>query len=386
MADAPPPLPIAPKMPDTADKATKAAPPPALPPADAVADGAAIAHQIGFWQQPWVQNVLPFVTSFVLHVGLIIFGYTALKVTQVVYNKVTQEQVIIPDATLAENGPPGGIVNPGTGGDPTRRAEQNIDDSVTQSDGWAQKKGEALQASIAGGGAGESDGDNTIGAGMNSAFGKGKGQGSGSGDGMGGGAGGDGAGVLAPFGTPGGGGGIGPKAPFAGMGGNARQIVYLCDASGTMQSVFSSLRDELKKSVGVLVPGQFFNVIFFTGDNVIAYNKGGLIMANPDNKKKLYDFVDDVSPKEGTNPFPAINAAFDNKPQLIYVLTDGFDQVDSLEAVYQEFAKRNADKKVKVNCILLSSDPSRDKSLVDLLQRIAKDNGGSLKIINKDQF
>ena len=347
--------------------------------------GAALVH-ITFWQQPWVQNILPFATSLVLHIGIIVIGFTAFKVTQVVYNKVVQEQVIIPDATLAENGPPGGIVNPGTGGDASRRAEQNIDDTVSQSEGWATKKGEALQASLSGGGAGENDSDNTIGAGMNSAFGSGKGSGSGKGDGLGMGAGGDGSGVLAPFGTPGGGGGIGPKAPFAGVGGNARKIVYLCDASGTMQSVFSSLRDELKKSVGVLVPGQFFNVLFFTGDNVIAYNKAGLIMANPDNKKKLYDFVDDVSPKEGTNPFPAIEAAFANKPELIYVLTDGFDQVESLEAVYQKFATLNPDKKVKVNTILLSSDPTRDKSLVDLLTRIAKDNGGILKIVNKDQF
>ena len=380
MADAPVTPPEVAKKPAKAAKAEAgASAPPALPPEDAVADGAAIIHHIGFWQQRWVQNVLPFATSFVLHAGLIIFGYTALKVTQQVYHAVTQDQVIIPDATLAENGPPGGIVNPGTGGDPTRQANQNIDDSVQQSEGWAQKKGEALQQSVAGA-AGDSEGDTTIGAGMNKSFGSSKGTGMGSGPG------GDGAGVLAPFGTPGGGGGIGPKAPFAGVGGNARKIVYLCDASGTMQSVFSSLRDELKKSVGVLVPGQFFNVIFFTGDNVIAYNKGGLIMANPDNKKKLYDFVDDVSPKEGTNPFPAIEEAFKNKPELIYVLTDGFDQVDSLENVYKKFSDLNPDKKVKVNCILLSSDPTRDKSLVDLLQRIAKDNGGSLKIINKDQF
>ena len=133
--------------------------------------GAALVH-ITFWHQPWVQNILPFATSLVLHIGIIVSGFTAFKVTQVVYNKVVQEQVIIPDATLAENGPPGGIVNPGTGGDASRRAEQNIDDTVSQSEGWATKKGEALQASLSGGGAGENDSDNTIGAGMNSAFGR----------------------------------------------------------------------------------------------------------------------------------------------------------------------------------------------------------------------
>ncbi len=368
--------PAAPKLPPT-------------PPADAVdpsLEEVATTPHLSFWQQPWVQNVLPFATSLVLHVGLIVLGYTVFKVTQKVYNAVVQEQVIIPEATLAENGPPGGIVNPGTGGDPNRRAEQNIDDTVTQSEGWAQKKGEALQASLAGGGAGENDGETAIGIGANSAFGKGKGQGSGKGDGLGMGGGGDGSGVLAPFGTPGGGGGIGPKAPFAGMGGNARKIVYLCDASGSMQQVFSGLRDELKRSVGVLVPGQFFNVIFFSDNVVTPYNKGGLLIANPDNKKKLYDFVDDISPRGGTNPIPAIEQAFANKPELIYVLTDGFDQIDDFESVYTAFTKLNPDKKVKVNTILLTSDPTKDKKLVEILERIAKDNGGLLHIINKDQF
>lgn len=181
--------------------------------------------------------------------------------------------------------------------------------------------------------------------------------------------------------------GGGTKSSFAGVSGNAHKIVYLCDASGTMQSVFGSLRKELKTSVGSLGPGQSFNVIFFTGDNVIAYNKGGLVATNDDNKKKLDDFVEDISPKEGTNPFPAIEFAFSNKPELIYVVTDGFDQVDSLEAVYEKFKNLNAGpRKIAINTILLSSDPTRDKAMVDLLTRIAKDNGGEMKAVSKDSF
>jgi len=75
-----------------------------------------------------------------------------------------------------------GVLGPCRGeSDPTRRAEQNIDDSVTQSDGIATKKGEALQASLEGGGAGENETDNMIAMGPNSGFGKGKGTGSGKG-------------------------------------------------------------------------------------------------------------------------------------------------------------------------------------------------------------
>jgi hypothetical protein len=389
MATTPPPVPTDPAhtAPPTGTvargDAKPASAPPPLPPSAVPADGApgdaaAVVHQIGFFQQPWVQNILPFATSLILHVGLIAIGYAGYKTVEVVYKKVVEEQVIIPDAVLAENGPPGGIVNPGTGGDSSRAAAQNIDDAVSQSQGWAQKPGAQLQASLAGG-AGDNSGDTTIGLGSGSFGSKG-------GKDFGVGGGGDGSGVLAPFGTPGGGGGIGPKAPFAGVGGNARKIVYLCDASGSMQAVFSALRDQLKQSVGNLVQLQFFNVIFFSGDNVIDFNKSGLMIANPDNKTKLYDWVDGIAPKEGTNPIPAIQKAFANNPELIYVLTDGFDQINDFESVYKEFERLNPSKKIKVNCILLTSDATKDQALVKILQRIAESNGGILRVVEKDKF
>lgn len=345
------------------------------------AEGAAVAH-LGFMQQPWVQNLLPMATSLVLHIGLFVVGFIGFKTVEAVYNKVVEEQVIIPDATLATDGPPGGVVNPGALGDPTRRAEQNIDETVTQSDSWASKKGEALQASLAGA-AGDTTGEAVIGLGGGT-FGAKGGKSFGVGTG-------DGAGSLAPFGTPGGGGGIGPKAPFAGIGGNARKIVYVCDASGTMLDVFSALRDQLKRSVDTLVPLQWFNVVFFSDENVMVYNKGGLVVASPDNKAKLYDWIDGVSARGSTQPIPAIQQAFANKPELMYVLTDGFDQVNDLESIYREFEKLNPDRKVKVNCILLTTKDKKleDKDVAqlhDLLKRIAERNGGILKVVDRDKF
>jgi hypothetical protein len=311
-----------------------------------------------------------------------VVGFIGFKTVEAVYKTVVEEQVIIPDATLAQDGPPGGIVNPGAGTDSTRRNEQNIDDTVTQSDSWAQKKGESLQQSLAGA-AGDTSSEAVIGLGSGTFGSKGgKSFGVGSGDG---------AGSLAPFGTPGGGGGIGPKAPFAGIGGNARKIVYVCDASGTMLDVFSALRDQLKTSVNGLVPLQWFNVVFFSDENVMTFNKAGLMTATPDNKNKLYDWVDGIAARGGTQPIPAIQAAFANKPELMYVLTDGFDQVNDLEAIYKEFDKLNPDRKVKVNCILLTTKDKKleDKdvaTLHDLLKRIAEKNGGVLRVVDRDKF
>ncbi|HVV71935.1 MAG TPA: hypothetical protein VHI52_10620, partial [Verrucomicrobiae bacterium] len=320
-----------------------------------------------------------------------VVGYFLVVTTKTIIKKVTKDEVIVPDAALAQQGPPGGIVNPGLGADKDRRAEQNIDDSVSKSDGWSMKKGEALQASLAGGGAADNEGDTTIGIGPNSAFGKGKGSGSGSGNNFGMGEGDD-SGVLAPFGTPGGGGGIGPKAPFAGLGGNAHKIVYLCDASGSMLTVFPDLKSELQKSVSGLVQSQFFNVIFFPEGDPVVFSPGGLCIASANHKNQLYDFVSRMSPQGETQldqVAKAFKLALDNKPELIYVLTDGFETIgggDAAKEIGDLINKENPDHSVKINTIMLSDDPNRDKSIIQILQRIAEDNGGKWKVIDKGKF
>src|SRR5690242_19704538 len=39
--------------------------------------------QLGFWQRPWVQDLLPFVTSLVLHMGIIGLGILTYQTAQI---------------------------------------------------------------------------------------------------------------------------------------------------------------------------------------------------------------------------------------------------------------------------------------------------------------
>src|SRR5437868_949864 len=64
-----------------------------------------------FWQQPWVQNVLPFLTSLALHAAIIIIGLLVFGVYKAVTAAPHEEQVIIPESSLATEGPPGGVPN-----------------------------------------------------------------------------------------------------------------------------------------------------------------------------------------------------------------------------------------------------------------------------------
>src|SRR5689334_11120919 len=72
-----------------------------------------------FWQQPWVQDLLPFVTSLVLHLGIIGVGILTYKTAQIIVSS-SKEPVVIPDATIVENAEVGGIPHPGLGDDNTR--------------------------------------------------------------------------------------------------------------------------------------------------------------------------------------------------------------------------------------------------------------------------
>src|SRR5438477_10411650 len=141
---------------------------------------------ISFWQQPFVQNVLPFLTSLVLHIGVLVFGYMMLKVGQAVVVALRQEQIIVPEAEMVANGPEGGIPHPGLGGDPTRDAAQDkFPDVPKDSKGLAEKPGPPLQVSLIGGGAGDVEGQTAIGLGANVAIGSGSGVGAGLGKGFG---------------------------------------------------------------------------------------------------------------------------------------------------------------------------------------------------------
>ena len=163
------------------------------------------------------------------------------------------------------------------------------------------------------------------------------------------------------------------------------KVVYLCDASGSMQQVFSAARDQLKQAIGGLKAGQSFNLLFFSGNNILALNKAGLLPADDANKAKAEKFINDHAVKDKTNPLPAIRQAFAAKPDAIYLISDGFINMKGREGLRAEIAHLNANKKVKVHCIIMQGDPQPDAGY-QLMKDIAGDSGGTFRLVTKDQF
>ncbi len=336
--------------------------------------------QLGFFQLPWVQNILPFVTSLTLHATIIIIGFLTLTAIRIMKNPPTEEETIIPDSNMVENGPPGGVPNVGLGGDPFKQAMQDKDPNSGTPEGFAEKKGPTVNLEAAGGGSGDSN-DAVIGVGPGGGFGKGAGIGSGTGGGHGSGSG-DGSGPMAMFGAPGGG-GIGPKGPVFGHGGNARLITFVCDASGSMINKMASLKNELGKAVQGLRPIQAFGIVFFQDEKFSSLDSA-LVAATPENKRKAQKFLEDITTTGTTNPLPGIELAFKQHPQLIYILTDG-DFPDN-DAVLKKIRELNKDKKVKINTIAFVSSSDTDTAFLELLKTIAKENGGVFKHVAEDEL
>ena len=300
-------------------------------------------------------------------------------------SRPSQEQIIIPDTTLADDGHLGGIPNPGMSEDPSRSANQENQPNTNDAHGWAQRTSQSLSQELAAPAAQSSD---IISSGSLSERGNGK-DNSALGH-----LGGDGGGGVANFGPRGGGQGIGPKSRIFGSGGNVHRIIYVCDGSGSMLSGKDDiLKRELKTAVANLAPVQSFNAIFFQDNSAngahFTANGADLQMALPKNKTALYGYLDHLEFRNGTNPLPAMTEAIREKPELIYLLTDGeFDNPDSA-VVLSKIDAMNKDKKVRINTVLLLQSKAKEdsnESFEAIMTKIAQDNGGTYKKYYADDW
>ncbi|MDB5321117.1 MAG: hypothetical protein JWN40_2748 [Phycisphaerales bacterium] len=323
-----------------------------------------------FWRKPFVQDVLPLLTSLMLHVGLIAIGLITYKAVRVMID-VSKVPTVIPEsATPITLDAPTIPQFRGLADDPTRRAEQDkIPDVPESATGLSDKRSVVLTLTASGGGAGDNI-DDAIALGLSKGFGAGK-EGVGIGKQAGVGPGTEGGPGLAPFGIMGGGGNV----DFIIPGQRANRVIFLCDSSGSMMNKFDTLRQELRKAVDRLKGGQAFDIIFFSADRYVTLDNQ-LLLALPEAKRKAYDFLDKTAPYDSSDPIPGLRAAFATKPELIYMLTDG--DFPNNAQVLAEIRTLNKDPKVKINTIAFMD---RGEEYEKLLKQIAEENGGTFKFV-----
>ncbi|MGA2498140.1 MAG: hypothetical protein ABSH20_10385 [Tepidisphaeraceae bacterium] len=346
-------------------------------------------YKLSFWQHPFIQNTLPFITSLVLHLSLIALGLATMQVVKIVVYDPNQKL----DALLGDPEPPTDpnsnplTLPPGFDHEDRPAAQNTILAVPLAKTGFNDHMGRIPKALLPGGGS--SDAEPTeltrmiIGPGASAGSGQG-GIGSGHGPGVGGG---EGDGLPAPFGVPSRGGA--PDGSIFRLP-PARRVAYVCDASGSMLNMFGSLRAEIRKSVDSLRPNQSFNLYFFQAQGVKVVDPAALMPAIPSNKQKAFDFMDKMYAANETNPIPALDLAFKHGADFIYLLTDGDFNGPGNDAVVKYCAERTKDGKKRISTIAYigkeSKDSQQDAEFVKALKAIAKDSGGSFRFVTDDDM
>jgi hypothetical protein len=148
-----------------------------------------------------------------------------------------------------------------------------------------------------------------------------------------------------------------------------------------MTARFDELRDELANSIGGLAPVQRFNVFFFQDGKAATIDPQNLLPATSQNKRLAGKFLADVTTSGTTDPIPAIDAALRQKPQVMFLLTDG-DFPDNA-AVLEFIRRKNADRATTIHTIAFLE---RDESYEQVLRTIAQENGGTFKYVDEEQL
>jgi len=191
----------------------------------------------------------------------------------------------------------------------------------------------------------------------------------------------------AAFGGPEGfGTGSGRGSGFFGVGGEARKIVYVVDRSGSMTSSIDYVKLELKRSIDELGEEKEFHIIFYSSGPPVEMPTRRLVNATDRDKQRAFEFVDGIIAQGETDPSKALERAFEVKPELIYLLTDGeFDK-----AMVDLLKRLNRDQKITVHTIGFWSWRSRQDSDPpsgeEVMKIMADQNGGNYKAIYEEDL
>ncbi|QDU32895.1 hypothetical protein KS4_09340 [Poriferisphaera corsica] len=187
------------------------------------------------------------------------------------------------------------------------------------------------------------------------------------------------------------GGGAEFRASFFGSAGNARTVVFVVDASGSLIDTLPTVLRELQKSIRKLSDRQNFTVIFFQGKRAFEVPPRGLKQGTAALKQQVIEWIDpaahQVEPGEQTNPLRALGMALGYKPDLVFLLSDnitgqGVYEVDQKRLI-NEIARSNH-RGTRINTIqFLYADPLEGEGRPGTMRLIAEQTGGLFKFVEE---
>jgi len=165
---------------------------------------------------------------------------------------------------------------------------------------------------------------------------------------------------------------------FFGSPARGRRFAFVVDTSGSMsqESRWVRAKTELIRSLKELSYGQEYFVAFFN-HQTFAMPQGKLTMARPQVVSKTVEWIHGAVPTGATDPWPALQMAIRQRPDAIFLLTDGlFD-----DHVVQSLENNTAARNIPIHTIGFSIDvrvpPEIKTKITEQLTKIAKLTGGT---------
>jgi len=163
---------------------------------------------------------------------------------------------------------------------------------------------------------------------------------------------------------------------------NAKRIVYVIDASGSMIRSLQIVLQEMTRSIDALSEQQNFSIVFFQrNEAVVVPPRNRLMPATRENKVKALEWIDqNVVPSGRSNPIDAITYALDLNPDVIFLLSENITGSGQFEVDQRDLlalldtlnpADATGRRKTLINTVqFLDPDP------LDTLRMIAEQHGG----------
>jgi len=185
-------------------------------------------------------------------------------------------------------------------------------------------------------------------------------------------------------------------ATFAGLRAtNARTLVYVVDASGSMIGSFRTVLDELSRSLTSLVPAQSFAVIFFQRNAAIPVPPANRLVpvSRPATRQAVEWARSNVVPAGRSNPVEAMTRALALKPDCVFLLSSNITGAGQFEIDRDELLAvldrlnpidpGSGSRRTRIHCIqFLDEDP------LDTMRVIAERHGGEggYKFLDREEL
>jgi len=161
---------------------------------------------------------------------------------------------------------------------------------------------------------------------------------------------------------------------FFGTASRGNKFVFIIDRSGSMSGQrFAAAKEELCRTLGGLKPTDNFMIYFF--NSRAEPMPAGMLPGTPEKIKWAIRWVQERTPRGGTDPKQALHWCFNLRPDTVWLLTDGrfSNEGGALDAI----AEGNRRLRARINTLAF-----HDKGGADILQRIARENDGTYRFVN----